>query len=52
MKENKLWKLYFLSPECGGIFEKAYVYARTLLEAKRMVANKYYISERLVFQYE
>ena len=50
-KESKQYKLYYLSPECGGIFERAYVYAHSLIEAKRMVANLYNISERVVFEY-
>lgn len=46
----KIWKLYFFSPECGGIWQQTHVYAKNLKEAKSVVANKYYISPRKVFQ--
>lgn len=46
----KHFKLYFFSPECGGIWQQTHVYAKNLKEAKSVVANKYYISPRRVFE--
>ena len=51
-REAKQFKLYYLSPECGGMFERAYVYAHSLKEAIKMVANIHCIDERLVFSYD
>ena len=45
----KEFKLYFFSPECGGTWLKTHVYAKTLKAAKSIVANRYYVSERMVF---
>lgn len=46
----KEFKLYFFSPECGGTWLKTHVYAKTLKIAKNIVANKYYVPERMVFE--
>lgn len=46
---KKEFKLYFFSPENGGTWLRTSVYAKTLKEAKKTVANLYYISEKKVF---
>lgn len=46
----KLFHMYFFSPECGGSWLKTSVYAKTVSMARKMVANLYYVPERMVFE--
>ena len=46
----KEFKLYYFSCEAGGIWEKAHVYAHSLKEAIKTVANLKYIDESQVFE--
>ena len=46
----KEFKMYFFSPENGGSWLKTSVYAKTVSMAKKMVANLYYVPERMVFE--
>jgi len=46
---NKQFNLYLFSPECGGSWLTTTVYAKTLAQAKKMVANLYYVPVCKVF---
>lgn len=45
----KPFNIYFFSPEMGGTWKKTTVYAKTLNQAKKTVANLYYIPINRVF---
>ena len=45
----KMFNLYFFSPELGGTWRKTTVSAKNLNQAKKMVANLYYVPVNRVF---
>lgn len=45
----KPFNLYFFTKELGGTWLETTVYARTLAQAKQMVANLYYCDRKKVF---
>ena len=45
----KIYRMYFFSPECGGIWQRTHVQAKNKKEAKKVVSNTYYVPERMVF---
>ena len=46
----KPYNLYFFSGEAGGTWWQSTVYAKTLKQAKQMVANLYYVDVKKVFE--
>ena len=49
-KKMKAFNLYFFSGEAGGTWWESTVYAKTLKQAKQMVANLYYVDVKRVFE--